>query len=317
MTSQLDDQFLNISLKFLTDQYLHFIDKGTPDTRPFFAGVSGPQGSGKTTLVSKLRDTLQQEDIITITISIDDFYLPLEDLETLRKDHPDNPMLSTRGVPGTHDITLAKSVLANLEDSKSVDIPAYDKAAFNGRGDRVAKEEWASYNQIGERKVQVVILEGWCWGFRSLGVEQLTQSWEHHRTRPLGESKTARQELSNLLWVDNELEKYWTGFFDKVDTLIILEAERLDHVYTWRLETEHRLRDQRGESMSDIEVRAFVDNYMPCYELYKDSLRDDGNGIRNDKQKDRQLWVSMDLDRRVQRTRPTASRISRIFDQPS
>lgn len=68
-----------------------------------------------------------------------------------------------------------------------------------------------------------------------------------------------------------------------VRTRVNLNAER-DWVYEWRREQEHKLKDERGQGMSDAEVEDFVDRYMPVYELF-DSEAD--------------VDVRLDRDRRI------------------
>lgn len=58
------------------------------------------------------------------------------------------------------------------------------------------------------------------------------------------------------------------------DFFIHIDTEDLKNVYSWRLEQESKLRVERGEGMSDEQVRAFVDGYMPSYEIYLEQLRE-------------------------------------------
>src|SRR5687767_10663938 len=69
-------------------------------------GVSGCQGSGKTTLASLLVLMLRELlGLRAINLSIDDFYLTHAERQTLSRSV--HPLLATRGVPGTHDVQLA------------------------------------------------------------------------------------------------------------------------------------------------------------------------------------------------------------------
>jgi D-glycerate 3-kinase len=70
-------------------------------TTPFFIGLNGVQGAGKTTLVKVLSETLRnQEHLETLVCSIDDLYLNHEDQVELARSHPDNPLVQHRGEPG-------------------------------------------------------------------------------------------------------------------------------------------------------------------------------------------------------------------------
>ena len=101
-------------------------------------------------------------------LSIDDFYLPRDHQARLAFSHPSNPLIQHRGQPSTHDLPLALSVLSNLLQGMETKIPSYDKSAFSGRGDRAPLERWDTVNGVGEEKKKVVILEGWCIGFRAV-----------------------------------------------------------------------------------------------------------------------------------------------------
>jgi D-glycerate 3-kinase len=71
-----------------------------PD-EPFFIGLNGVQGAGKTTLVKALAQTMREkENLETLVFSIDDLYLCHDDLVKLAQDHPQNPLVQHRGEPG-------------------------------------------------------------------------------------------------------------------------------------------------------------------------------------------------------------------------
>ena len=69
--------------------------------KPFFIGLNGVQGAGKTTLVSALAGTLREkEGLETLVCSIDDLYLKHEDQVALANEHVQNPLVQHRGEPG-------------------------------------------------------------------------------------------------------------------------------------------------------------------------------------------------------------------------
>jgi D-glycerate 3-kinase len=130
--------------------------------------------------VSIIRDTLQNapHNLSTVVFSLDDLYLTHADQVELAKAHPDNPLLQHRGQPSTHDINLAKSVFASLRQDLPTGIPQYNKAAFDGQGDRAAEEKWEKVNTDPRHKIKVVLFEGWSVGFRPLSDSVLEQRWE-------------------------------------------------------------------------------------------------------------------------------------------
>jgi len=71
-----------------------------PNT-PFFIGLNGVQGAGKTTLVKALSEALREEEHLeTLVCSIDDLYLTHEDQVELASSHAQNPLMQHRGEPG-------------------------------------------------------------------------------------------------------------------------------------------------------------------------------------------------------------------------
>ncbi len=93
-------------------------------------------------------------NIPTITLSIDDFYLSHRDQRLLATTHPTNRLIQHRGLPGTHDLSLAISVFDSLKAGRATSIPIYDKAAFGGLGDRVDEEKWERVNCADDHEVE-------------------------------------------------------------------------------------------------------------------------------------------------------------------
>ena len=77
-----------------------WINKKARNKRPYFVGLAGGQGTGKTTISSLVRIILiKYFELKVFRISIDDFYKTRK--ERIRLSKRIHPMLLTRGVPGT------------------------------------------------------------------------------------------------------------------------------------------------------------------------------------------------------------------------
>ncbi|KAK2013058.1 D-glycerate 3-kinase [Colletotrichum eremochloae] len=234
--------------------------------RPFMVGLNGVQGVGKTTLVKALAETLTKLGHTTLVFSIDDLYLTHEDQVALARSHPDNLLVQQRGEPGTHDMQLAQTFFDSITSGKPTKVPSYDKAAFSGQGDRLPVSQWVEVNSLGKPKVQVVIFEGWCVGFRALPDVEVEARWKAPN-RAL-----QRHKLEHLLLVNERLKAYDT-MTDLLDVFIHIDAEDTQYVYDWRLQQEAALRQERGTGMTDEQVVKFVDGYYPAYELFLDNVR--------------------------------------------
>ncbi|KUJ10355.1 D-glycerate 3-kinase [Mollisia scopiformis] len=260
---------------------------------PFTIGLNGIQGAGKTTLVSTLSSLLSSppHNLPTLVLSIDDLYLPHAAQTHLAASHPSNALIQHRGEPGTHDMDLAASVFSALKAGAETRIPCYDKSLHNGAGDRIPESEWRTVNKPSEPKIAVIIIEGWCVGFRSLPPSSI----QHLQAQP---SKTlAKHKLENLLFVNEKLEEYEV-INGALDAFIHIDAAETGWVYEWRQEQEDALRKERGMGMTREQVERFVDGYYPAYELYTEPLRE---GIFKGKEggEGRQLRLVVRRDRRV------------------
>lgn len=312
----------------------HQSDEGDPASafrKPFILGLTGLQGSGKSTWTTALYRALNDVyGLNTINLSIDDLYRDHAGLNRLQQNNPDNKLLRTRGQPGTHDEELASRFFESLRtvNSEGISIPAFDKARYHGEGDRVPEEEW---DRVPPGKlIDVVIFEGWCLGFRPLPISVIKAQWEKDRfaaQNELGDlpiepfpTRTLRDHsLEHLLALNENVSRYCNTFtgLQHLDYLLHLDTNDLDNVYRWRIQQEHALRQKRGTGMSDDEVSRFVQGYMPAYELYLDQLRlgffepsSSGNLDPGREFWKQQLQVLLDRNRVVVKVKKVESRTS-------
>lgn len=134
---------------------------------------------GKTYLTTKLRDILaaSPHNLAVAVLSIDDLYLPHEGLVEVATSHPQNPLLSGRGQPGTHDVELGTTLLKSLKKinepgAAPVQFPWFDKSQFNGQGDR------AENGVLVRPPLDVVLFEGWCVGFCPISDAEIDRRYE-------------------------------------------------------------------------------------------------------------------------------------------
>ncbi|KAK7509273.1 putative Uridine/cytidine kinase [Phyllosticta citriasiana] len=285
----------------LLDQHRNAPRAPGEPVRPFVVGLNGLQGAGKTSLVSALRRTLGAPpySLPTAVISIDDFYLTHADQERLAASDSSNPLIQHRGQPSTHDLALARETLAALRDRRpNVPIPVYDKSAFNGAGDRAPKAQWEVVNE-GEERVDFVLFEGWCVGFRALEDDDLKKKWieaknKAERDGEAYKGRLGRMRLEHVKFVNDKLKEY-DELTNMLDAFVFIDAEDTQYVYDWRLQQETALRADKCTGMTDDQVINFVNGYYPAYELYSENLR---QGALPGQQ-EVQLNLTVGKDRRV------------------
>lgn len=196
--------------------------------RTLVIGINGCQGSGKTTLADYLCTSLQGRGLKAIAISIDDFYLTRKQRQQLASDV--HPLLSTRGVPGTHDLELAIETLNNLMiDNGEVKVPRFNKAL----DERLPIELWPQV----ETPLDIIILEGWCVGITAEAEEALLEP-----INELESLKDPKGEWRN--YINQQLVTNYPGLWRLIDRLIMLQAPSFSCVYQWRLEQEEKLGQQ-------------------------------------------------------------------------
>lgn len=229
--------------------------KSQPNT--FILGVQGTQGSGKSTLASFLCLLLEQEfQLSAVSLSIDDFYLTAAQRQRLGADV--HPLLATRGVPGTHDLSLAETTirrLCNAANNERCAIPRFNKAI----DDRFAQADWDNVNG----PVDVVVFEGWCVGVPAQSEQQLIE--------PVNELE--RTEDADGLWrkyVNNALKNEYARLFACLDALVVLSAPSFDCVYQWRLLQEQKLQaawqgtagSVKTKFLSPQDITRFISHYQ-------------------------------------------------------
>lgn len=275
--------------------------------RPVVLGITGLQGSGKSTWAGKIVDLLSSKyKLHAITVSLDDFYHTHDNLVARRDQDLGNKLFRTRGQPGTHDQDLARDTLQALRHwegnnaDDGVDIPVFDKSRFNGEGDRAPRDTWPRCTS----KPDVIVFEGWCVGFCSLSHSDLQAKHQAAKASPSDDNPDCivtlpDHDLTHVQEVNRYLAQYNETFMgpQHFDFFVHLDTEDLRNVYRWRLQQEHAMWKVKGAGMSDDGVRAFVRGYMPAYELYLGGLREGFFGSGSG----RHVRVIMDKERGLER----------------
>ena len=222
-------------------------------SKPYLIGLSGGQGTGKTTISSILKIILTKYFRLNVfKISIDDLYKTRKDRISLSKKI--HPLLKTRGVPGTHDVNFMFDFLKKIKKKrfKHHRIPKFNKAI----DDRLKRKSWYLIKRIPD----VIIFEGWCVGARAEKKNTLKKS-----INPL-----EKKEDKNLKWrkfVNGQLENKYKKLFSKLDCMLFLKAGSFKLLQSWRLKQESLLKlnsknKANNKVMSKNEVLTFMQTYQ-------------------------------------------------------
>lgn len=217
----------------------------TAASGPVVVGLTGPQGSGKTTAGKVLALLVARQGVNVAVLALDDFYLTLA--ERLRLAREVHPLLKTRGPPGTHDPRLAASTIAALAGPGPTPAPRFDK----GADDRMQRSAWP----LIEGPVDLVLFEGWCVGARPQPPSALAA--------PVNELE--RAEDPRCIWrtfVNDALAGPYQPLFTPIAFQILFCAPTFETVFEWRAEQERKLRARRpGAGQTDAEIARFVQHY--------------------------------------------------------
>jgi len=217
-----------------------------PD-RPVLIGVSGAQGSGKTTACQLLEAANRPR---FANFSIDDVYLDTgQRAELAARTHP---LFVTRGPPGTHDIALAHDSIAALmratPESETL-IPRFDKIADKMK----PRDDWPVFRG----RPEAILIDAWCLG--ALPVD------------PSPPLNAVEEEDANGQWreIQNEfLRTTYAEWFAEFDAIVYLQAPSWDIVRRWRGQQEVTL---RGRALTADE-EAWIDRFIQHYERITRSM---------------------------------------------
>jgi len=230
-----------------------WINKKADKKKPYFVGLAGGQGTGKTTTSSLIKIILSKYFRLNVfRISIDDFYKTRKERISLSKRV--HPMLLTRGVPGTHDINMMLNFFKNVKSKKfkRLKLPTFNKAI----DDRFNKKRWYDL----KKRPDVIIFEGWCVGAKS----------EKRNTLKKTINKMEKTKDQKQIWrkfVNDQLKSKYKKLYSQLNCLIYLKAKDFSLLQKWRLKQERKLwikskKNSNSKIMSKGDVLSFMQTYQ-------------------------------------------------------
>ena len=228
-----DDWIWGLALPLLSQAYIY--NKKFKERK--IIGISALPGTGKTTLGKWLESISLKFNFKISVISIDDFYLPSEEMELAIKNNPWNV---SRGFPGSHSIDLMLDKLLEWKLDGNLNVPVFDKSLRNGLGDRAY---WR------KESPDVLIIEGWF-----LGVKPLFMDSNNSEKFLLPLSS---YESSYRINIQKNLEQY-LNIWNLIDQIWHLKPEKFEYMNLWKSIQEEKMLTKRGSALQDKKLSNFL-----------------------------------------------------------
>ena len=228
-----DDWIWGLALPLLSQAYKfknNFSDRK-------IIGISALPGTGKTTLGKWLEAISLKLNFKIAVISIDDFYLPSDEMKLAIKNNPWNV---SRGFPGSHSVELMHDKLLNWKISGELNVPVFDKSLRNGLGDR---SYWRSDNP------DLLIIEGWF-----LGIEPLSNDIDEQQIKSLNLSPDESLYRFNIQKNLNSYLDVWS----LLDNIWHLKPLKFEYMNMWKSNQEKEMLSQKGSALQDEKLSNFL-----------------------------------------------------------
>ena len=200
-------------------------------------GISALPGTGKTTLGKWLEAISLKLNFKISVLSIDDFYLPSEEMKLAINNNPWNV---SRGFPGSHSVKLMYEKLLHWKIYGELNVPVFDKSLRNGLGDR---SHWRS------EKPDLLVLEGWFLGIEPLPFDLNDQN--------IDSEKFDSKESSYRSKIQNNLKDY-ADVWSLLDTIWHFKPLKFEYMNTWKSNQEQEMLLHKGNALQDKKLANFL-----------------------------------------------------------
>ncbi|MDA9704243.1 kinase [Prochlorococcus sp. AH-736-L19] len=228
-----DDWIWGLALPLLSQAYKfhnNFSDRK-------IIGISALPGTGKTTLGKWLEAISLKLNFKIAVISIDDFYLPSDEMKLAIKNNPWNV---SRGFPGSHSVRLMQEKLLNWKLNGQLNVPVFDKSLRNGLGDR---SHWRLDNP------DLLIIEGWFLGINPVA--------SHINYQHKNSAEFSPHESSYRCIIQNNLNKY-LDVWNLIDNIWHLKPLEFEYMNIWKANQENEMFIKKGNALREEKLSNFL-----------------------------------------------------------
>ena len=228
-----DDWIWGLALPLLSQAYK--FHSNSSDRK--IIGISALPGTGKTTLGKWLEAISLKLNFKISVISIDDFYLPSEEMKLAIKNNPWNV---SRGFPGSHSVKLMHEKLLNWKINGELNVPVFDKSLRSGLGDR---SHWRSDSP------DLLIIEGWF-----LGIEPFSSDVN---LKYINSVELNSHESSYRCKIQNNLKRY-LEVWCLIDHIWHFKPLKFEYMNIWKTNQEKEMFLQKGKALKDEKLSNFL-----------------------------------------------------------
>ena len=236
-----DDWIWGLALPLLSQAYKY--KNNFPERR--IIGISALPGTGKTTLGKWLEKISLKFDFKIAVVSIDDFYLPSEEMKLAIKNNPWNV---SRGFPGSHSVKLMYEKLTNWKNDGKLQVPVFDKSLRNGLGDR---SHWRS------DEPDLLILEGWFLGVRPLSMEINNKVSMDRKDNEIFTTPLSSDESSYRIKIQQNLIKY-LDIWNLMDDVWHIKPLKFEYLNLWKSNQEKEMLLNKGNALTSKNLSNFL-----------------------------------------------------------
>jgi len=228
-----DDWLWGLILPLLSDAYKLIQN----NSERKIIGLSALPGTGKTTLGLLIEELALKLNFKISVISLDDFYLPANQMKNAVLNNPWNV---SRGFPGTHSINLIEKKLFDWKKTGILNVPVYDKSLRSGLGDR---SRWKTETP------DIVILEGWF-----LGINPYSES---DQSINYVDSCLSKEEINFRKKIQSNLLSY-LKIWNLLDKIWHIKPECFEYMNKWKCQQEEEMFRTKGSSLKDQKLINFL-----------------------------------------------------------